>query len=391
VKPLASTNDRLDVLDGLRGVAILLVVWYHLWLVSGYAGPLAVVARTIAQSGFLGVDVFFFLSGWCIAMPYARARSANRPAPSVSDFAWRRALKIVPSYALALAIFALAFHDRFDGPFEEAIHLAAHAAFVHVFFPPTFGSLSGPLWTLGVEVQFYVLFALVAPFVMRRPFAAYASLVAVSVVYRGLIAAFGLDTDFGWVNQLPAVLDVFGAGVLAAFVFTRAKRDARGAHPALGGVAAAAGVLFAAIALYGVVAASSAGGDDAVHRWLNAWRIAFGPVLCLATLGIALGSVRLRAAVAFEPLRALAAISYGAYLFNLEIVVAVARFGLPAPAVFWIGALGTIVVAALVTYGFERPIQRYGEARLRAARVAGGFPRLFSPVQSTLTERSGAA
>jgi peptidoglycan/LPS O-acetylase OafA/YrhL len=322
-------------------------------------------AQVLVQNGFLGVDLFFFLSGFCIALPYARARRDGTAAPRAADFARKRALKIFPSYLLALAIFAVAFRDRFDGPLQELGHFAAHAAFVHVFSPVTFGSFSGPLWTLAVEVQFYVLFALIAPLVVKRPFLVYGGLVAVAVLYRTAIAAFGLDGDFGWVNQLPAVLDVFGAGVAAAFAYTAI--GARERSPLLGTAATAAGGALALLALVAAASIAANGGDDAVHRWLNAWRVAFGPVLLVATLGLALGSSRVYGIASARPLRGLSAISYGAYLCNLEIVVAISRSGLPSAAVFWLGALGTIVVSALVTYGFERPIQRAGVTPLVAA------------------------
>jgi peptidoglycan/LPS O-acetylase OafA/YrhL len=328
----------------------------------------------LVQNGFLGVDLFFFLSGFCIALPYARARRDGTPAPRASDFARKRALKIFPSYLLALAIFAVAFRDRFDGPLQELGHFAAHAAFVHVFSPVTFGSFSGPLWTLAVEVQFYVLFALIAPLVVKRPFFVYACLVAVAVLYRTVIAALGFDGDFGWVNQLPAVLDVFGAGVAAAFAYTTI--GARERSPLLGTVATLAGGAVALLALVAAASIAANGGDDAVHRWLNAWRVAFGPVLLVATLGLALGSSRVYGIASARPLRGLSAISYGAYLCNLEIVVAISRSGLPSVAVFWLGAFGTILVSALVTYGFERPIQRAGLTPLVAAvRRFGAAPR----------------
>jgi peptidoglycan/LPS O-acetylase OafA/YrhL len=356
---------RLGVLDGLRGLAILMVVWYHLWLVSGYTIPLLGFAQVLVQNGFLGVDLFFFLSGFCIALPYARARRDGTPVPHASDFARKRALKILPSYLLALGVFAIAFRDRFDGPLQELGHFAAHAAFVHVFSPVTFGSFSGPLWTLAVEVQFYVLFALIAPFVVKRPFLVYAMLVAAAVLYRTAIAALGFDGDFGWVNQLPAVLDVFGGGVAAAFAYT--MLGARQRSPLLGTAAAAIGGGLALGALVAAASIAANGGDEAVHRWLNAWRVAFGPVLFVATLGLALGSSRVYGIASARPLRGLSAISYGAYLCNLEIVVAFSRSGLPSAAVFWLGALVTILVSALVTYGFERPIQRAGVTPLVTA------------------------
>jgi peptidoglycan/LPS O-acetylase OafA/YrhL len=71
--PLPQISGHLGVLDGLRGAAIALVVWYHLWLVSGYALSSFPALEMFAHGGFLGVDLFFFVSGFCICA--ARARS----------------------------------------------------------------------------------------------------------------------------------------------------------------------------------------------------------------------------------------------------------------------------------------------------------------------------
>jgi peptidoglycan/LPS O-acetylase OafA/YrhL len=374
--PLPSVSGHLGVLDGLRGVAILLVVWYHLWLVSGYSWPGLPLVQALAHNGFLGVDLFFFISGFCICYPYARARGGATPRPGLREFARRRVLKIVPSYALAVAVFALVYHARFDGFGDELAHVLAHLTFVHVWFPATFGSLSGPLWTLGVEVQFYVLFALLRPQIERRPLAVYAGFVAVAAAYRGYLAYAGLDTDFAFLNQLPAVLDVFGAGMLCAFAFLILRNRREPVPPSLA-TAAAVAASFAIVAAF--IAAESAGraaGDDGVHRWLNAWRISFGPVLAVATLGLALGAPKLRNAAGGRALAWLSLVSYNAYLWNLEIAVGLRSTGLPPWGIFWLGAFATLALAALLTYGFERPILRAGSAgagvRLRPPGLALG-------------------
>ena len=85
---------RLGVLDGLRGIAVLLVLWYHVWEISWLATPpwLAFLPAT----GFIGVHLFFFLSGFVISYPFIRARLRETPPPTWGQFAWRRFIKIVP-------------------------------------------------------------------------------------------------------------------------------------------------------------------------------------------------------------------------------------------------------------------------------------------------------
>jgi peptidoglycan/LPS O-acetylase OafA/YrhL len=327
----------------------------------------------LARNGFLGVDLFFFVSGFCICYPFARARAEGRPRPALAEFVRRRALKIVPSYVLALGIFAVVYHARFADPGVELADLLAHLAFVHVWSHQSFGSFSGPLWTIGVEVQFYVLFALLVPQIERRPFAVYACFLAASVAYRGLIGRLGFDTDFFWLNQLPGVLDVFGAGLIGAFAFVTLRDRTNVTRARLAGAGAFAALL-AVVAGFGWAdAIARAAGDDAVHRWLNAWRVAFGPLLLAVTLGAALGSPALRKLAGWRAFGWLSVISYNVYLWNLEIIVGLQYAGLPAWAVFWAGAALTLGVGALLTYALERPIQRTG---FRASAAAfGSFVR----------------
>src|SRR5215469_4614996 len=134
-------KPHLKAVDGLRGIAIALVVVYHLWLVYGI--DLGVVSRV----GFLGVDLFFALSGFCIFFPYARAHFAGKEPPTLQSFAWRRAIKIVPSYVLALTAIAFLVASR-GGTSGLAGAYLTHLFFLHPFVPDDFRSISGPLWTI---------------------------------------------------------------------------------------------------------------------------------------------------------------------------------------------------------------------------------------------------
>ena len=221
----AYTGERLDVLDGLRGLAIALVVWYHAWLVSGQG---IFGLNFIAEAGFLGVDLFFFISGFCIFYPYARAMREGRPGPTMRRFFTRRAIKILPSYLLALAVFGIVYHARFASPAEAAIQFVSHLTFMHTLTPLTFGAISGPLWTIGVEVQFYLLFPLIYPRLRKSPLLTFVLLLAFSEAYRFVVAKAGLGSTFLFINQLPAYLDVFGSGMFGAYLIT-ARRSAPGA------------------------------------------------------------------------------------------------------------------------------------------------------------------
>ncbi len=102
-------RDRLGPLDGLRGIAIALVVWFHLWQITWLRANVApfhhaLDFNAIPETGFFGVDLFFFISGFCLYYPYARATFEGKPARAVGEFLYRRALKILPAYLLAIAV-----------------------------------------------------------------------------------------------------------------------------------------------------------------------------------------------------------------------------------------------------------------------------------------------
>lgn len=307
--------------------------------------------------------------------PWARAAHDGRPAPDVGRFFVRRAQKIAPSYLLALAVFAALYPNRLGSPFGALLQLASHLTFMQTLNPITFGAISGPLWTIGIEVQFYLLFPLLAPQFARRPWLVYAGLVTAAQTYRVAIAGAGQATDFWVINQLPAFLDLFGAGMLAAHAIVNWQHRARtrrrqatavslGAFAlALGGLAVTAAVM-------------RAGGSDGGHDWLNAHRIAIGPLCATLAVSSTFAVDRWRAIVAMRPLVFLSTISYNLYLWHLEIAVWLQRAGLGPAATFALSVLTATAVAALVTYALERPILA---AEIRLGR--SGASRSLRPAQ----------
>ncbi len=348
-----SRAERLEVLDGLRGLAILQVVWYHAWLVTGQR---IAHLNFFAEAGFLGVDLFFFISGFCLFHPYARAMREGRPLPTTRHFFYRRAVKIVPSYVLALAFFASVYHSRFASSHDALLQILSHLTFLHTLDPDTYGSISGPLWTLGVEVQFYLIFPLLCPLFRRAPLLAYGSLVAVSEVYRAALAANGLNTTFWWINQLPAYFDVFGAGMLAAYGLVAAR--SRPVEPDRRFLTIVSLAAFAA-AIAGVAKVSAierAADTIAVYAWINDHRTLIGPLCIVLALSTSLAVTRWRSIVAARALVFLSIISYNLYLWNLEIAVWYRNTGLPPPIAFGLSIATAIAVATVITYFVERPL-----------------------------------
>lgn len=155
-------SKHLTPLDGLRGMAILLVLWCHMdgFLVDGHGLTEPSFLHLLARFGFTGVYLFFVLSGFLLFLPYARALVAGSPWPSLWHFYQRRALRILPLYWLVLA-FLLFFVQK--SSLNWSLLLAPLLLFD--LRPETFTqvtTLSPPLWTLAVEWQFYLLLPWIA-------------------------------------------------------------------------------------------------------------------------------------------------------------------------------------------------------------------------------------
>jgi len=209
-------------MDGLRGLAIALVVWFHIWQITWLGANLPLFGHTfnfnvIPETGFVGVSLFFFISGFVIFYPYARTMFDGAPRQTTRTFYYRRLLKILPSYYFALAAMTALGWFTFSSQADELRQLGFHAIFIFGFFPDTIGSVNGVLWSLAVEMQFYLIFPLICWCAMRRPLATFATLTVIAIVYRALI--FHRDDVEQLVDQLPGVLDIFAAGMFAAFAY----------------------------------------------------------------------------------------------------------------------------------------------------------------------------
>ena len=350
-------------------MAISLVVWYHVWLVDGLSVG---VVNFIAEAGFLGVDLFFFISGFCLFYPYARATLEGRPMPATARFFMRRAAKIVPSYLLALIVFAAVYRDRFSSAGDAAFQLASHLAFVHTLDPASFGAISGPLWTIGVEVQFYFIFPLVCIPFRKSPLLAYAVLTAIAEGYRIALGIFHLDATFWIFNQLPAYLDIFGAGMLAAYGFVSVRNGKAIPGRKTLTVISAALIGIGIAVLAEVTSIDRASGIDATYAWVNAHRIVLGPLFVALAVSTAYSAPSWRAFIATRPLVFLSVISYNLYLWNLEVAVWLHDAGLAPWATFALSILGSLAVATAITYLLERPILRATEPRPAARCILQG-------------------
>jgi peptidoglycan/LPS O-acetylase OafA/YrhL len=173
VKPATqlTIEHRFAQLDVLRGIAILCVVLLHCIGVVFGRDPLVWdgMRRRFAPGigrgvwpllpftyGWFGVPLFFVLSGFVIHHSFLRTKRF-----SARNFFWRRFWRIYPPYLAALVFFTLVDWRVGADPRAIPLQFVTHLLAVHNFFPKTFYGINGVFWSLGVEIQFYLLYPVV--------------------------------------------------------------------------------------------------------------------------------------------------------------------------------------------------------------------------------------
>lgn len=225
-------RGRWERVDQLRGLAALAVVVCHL-KVSAYQGAPNLDGEfwpwlaLVLGFGYLGVPLFFVISGFCIHLPHARALARAAPtAPDWKRFFVRRFWRLYPPYLVALFV-ALALWWVAGSPIPW-LAVTTQALLVHTFHTATFDGVNPPAWTLAVEAQLYLAYPVVFWLIARLgALRALGSVLGVTMAYRvGLALAPSLPVELGgpawelflarwfeWV--LGAVVAEWAAGRLA--------------------------------------------------------------------------------------------------------------------------------------------------------------------------------
>ncbi len=150
----SAPRKRDTSLDGLRGIACLMVVFHHCAVEFGYP-PFLIY-------GFTGVHLFFVLSGYLLSQPFLRHLAEGNAFPDLKTYFTRRFLRIYPPYFVALMVFAVlrvVTHTNIP----TLANLLAHVLLIFNYFnQTTFYSINPVFWSLAIEAQFYILLPLIA-------------------------------------------------------------------------------------------------------------------------------------------------------------------------------------------------------------------------------------
>jgi peptidoglycan/LPS O-acetylase OafA/YrhL len=382
-----SEIGQVDAIEALRAIALAWVVLFHYLLVRAPAAAdpwnawVAAIAPldALIRNGYLGVDLFFLITGFLLILPWARHAMEGRAAPRARDFYVRRIRRIVPAYYVQLVVLFAVMVPLFLGvAFVRAnagfvgFNAAAHALFLHYTTPITSGSLelNGALWTLTLEAEYYLLLPFLAPVFVRAPIVTAAILVALAGLWRWLTATdlaplVSLEMALGarWslpeatirhllLTQLPGYLGHFAAGMAVGLVWLRRRRAIVSDSASLGWLAllvAAAATIYWAYALGG-----------GAHLGVEGAWLATLASLALILLALVCGGPFPARLVAATPLLFVGRVSYSGYLYHLPLVLIWNRFHiLDGSALSFPLFLLTLLAVASISYHYvEAPFMR---------------------------------
>jgi len=166
-KPLK--GGRLLSIDALRGIAALGVVLYHAVLQTTNAVPHNLfkwpvkLIQFLSSFGYIGVFLFFVISGFCIHLQWARARAAGqRQEIQFGSFWKRRIRRLYPPYLIAFALFLgmAALTPGINVTHFLVYDIGMHLLMLHNLDPHTCYTINGVFWTLAIEEQLYLAYFL---------------------------------------------------------------------------------------------------------------------------------------------------------------------------------------------------------------------------------------
>jgi peptidoglycan/LPS O-acetylase OafA/YrhL len=366
---------RIPELDGIRGVAIGMVLLHHYFYLAIQTRPATALSYALVSGRLLwsGVDLFFVLSGFLIGGILLDARSS---ANYFRVFYTRRFYRIVPVYAACLLLVSLLAGlvrlgkaPAFSWVLTGELPWFPYVVFLQNFwmsYRNTLGLFSlGVTWSLAVEEQFYLTLPALVRFLSPRRLvtAVCAGIVAAPLLRTFLYERWG-DHQYSWVVLMPCRADALLMGVLAAFVMRDADLRARIANNrrAMDAMLLA----LAAGLVYFILRASSPysrGMATVGFSWLAAFYV------CILVYALLFQESWIASCLRWGWLCWLGSIAYGVYLFHEFIRVLL--FGLiwsRAPVItslreFLVSVLAlavTLLACRLSWLYFERPLVAMG-------------------------------
>lgn len=347
---------HFETLDILRGFAALSVVIYHViehvqWTQFPSSGPLVWF-----RIGWIGVDLFFVISGFVIGLSAFSTIDRLGADHFRRPFATRRAARIVPLHYLTVVLYSvLVAPELLFNHYAE--NLAAHLVFLHNLHPALHGAINGSNWSLGVEMQFYLLMLLLSPWLrLTQWWKLLLAFVGIAWAWRFGVSQLvemsptqGPFPVFFMATQLPGTLDEFAFGILLA-------RHVWGGHHArlrqpiplvLISVVTAISLWLCFVWFW-----QGAGDYWESPQMIVLWRSFLGVCLGLVVLLASLIEIKGLIRRVLAPLYYLGTISYGLYLWHLPVLISLKKLTWLSPTTVLVTTLVATTALSVISWHF---------------------------------------
>jgi peptidoglycan/LPS O-acetylase OafA/YrhL len=332
-----TTGPHQPGLDGIRGIAIALVLVSHF-------------VPVLSGAGWIGVTVFFTLSGFLITR-LLLAEISETGRVNLPAFYVRRGGRLIPELVAVVA--AVTVVAALTGERNAAFNAVGATTYTADFIVAA-GGLLGPLshtWSLAVEEQFYLLWPVTILLLvghLARPLVPVVIVAILALVWRDVMVVTGAEPGrlFGPDGQLDALM----AGCGLALVATRVPAPSR----LLAGVA---------VLVIGAAAFAQHVGGVALQAAAGIPLAIVGTVILIAAVNAGRGR-----ALSFRPLAWLGVISYSLYLWHVPILLAMwTVFGQSLAST--ITAFALALLAATLSYRLARPIRLWARSATKHDRA----------------------
>jgi len=365
-------------------------MWFHAWQLSWFSqswhiGGVTLNTNVLAQTGYIAVELFLYISGFCLFYPLIKQHDAyDAPGRGTQltfknfpyrKYALRRCAKILPSYYFSLFIALVFFNQTLKHSPDLWKHIVTHLTLTHHFFPDTSMSIIGVLWSLSVGAQFYVMFPVLAISFMRRPKTVFFTMFFGAIAFRQFVARVypGFYSSF-FNNQLPAFFDIYATGMATAWIVVKAERRGLQKKPWMWSVLSVVSLFLTYAVLQDLY--HFAFEQDGIIRWQTNHRQVLAACFMLVGCSLSLASSGFRKFFANPVAIWFSTISYNLYIWHGLVIYEMLRYqfiGFATQdahddriwqrAFFWLSMCASITVAAIVTELIEKPILRWVRAR----------------------------
>ena len=183
----------------------------------------------LVRSGWVGVDIFFVISGFVLFLPFLQSHMEKEKYP-IKRYFKKRFSRILPAYYFMLLLLVTFFYPGFIFDKTTILHVLGHATFTEGFIMNPL-KINGVFWTLWIEMQFYLILPLFSLlFLGKRWWISAIGVFLFVIIYKwsGITLTEGLSDTHKlkqfWISfQLPGVLQEFTIGIIAASIYMRVK------------------------------------------------------------------------------------------------------------------------------------------------------------------------